>query len=548
MEARRVRVCVPVCARRASELRAAVARAAEVADIIELRLDCLDEDELGAALSQLPRLFAETTRPFINTFRPAEQGGRRALGVQERLGFWRTLAGHLREAIARAHTDARTHSAAAPPFFADIELDLFESPHAGALRDAFDEMLKAERLKLICSHHDFRGTHADLGPLFERMARTPAQVLKIATQAEEITDCLAVMRLLELARRAGRELIAIAMGEAGLLTRVLAPSRGAYLTYGSLDSAQATAPGQTSARELRELYRVERISERTLVTGLVGSPVAHSFSKQIHNAAFRARGLDAVFIPFEVADADAFARRMAHPRTREISWSLRGLSVTAPHKQAIMARLDWVEPKASEIGAVNTVLVEGGELRGYNTDAEAALMPLSGLVEPDGARVAVIGAGGAARALLWALHGRGAHSTVFARDTQRARATAEDFGARVAALDGASFDGFDLVVNTTPLGTRGAREDETPATAAALRGARVAYDLVYNPALTRFLREARAAGCETVGGLPMLVAQAAEQFKLWTGADAPLEVMREAAEKQRLEVSKCIARLERSTR
>src|ERR1041385_4104327 len=254
MEARRVRVCVPVCARRASALRASVARAAEVADIIELRLDCLDEDELGAALSQLPQLFAETTRPLINTFRPAEQGGRRALDEQERLDFWLTLASHLRDALA--HTEAvRTplNSEVGPRAFADIELDLFESPHAGALRDAFDEMLRAERLKLICSHHDFRGAHADLGPLFERMARTHAQVLKVATQAEEITDCFAVMRLLELARRAGRELIAVAMGEAGLLTRVLAPSRGAYLTYGSLDSAQATAPGQTSARELREL-------------------------------------------------------------------------------------------------------------------------------------------------------------------------------------------------------------------------------------------------------------------------------------------------------
>jgi 3-dehydroquinate dehydratase / shikimate dehydrogenase len=542
MEAQRVRVCVPVCARRASELRVAVARAVEVADIIELRLDCLEGDEVGAALSQLRELFAETPRPFIITFRPAEQGGRRALGEQERLGFWRTLARHLRGATAQIDSEAQTGSEAASPLFADIELDLFESPHAGTLRDDFDEMLRAERLKLICSQHDFRGTPADLGPLFERMARTPAHVLKVATHAGEITDCVAVMRLLELARRAGRGMIAVAMGEAGLLTRVLAPSRGAYLTYGSLDAAQATAPGQATARELRELYRVERISERTLVTGLVGSPVAHSFSKHIHNAAFRARGLDAVFIPFEVADADAFARRMAHPRTREISWSLRGLSVTAPHKQAIMAHLDWVEPRASEIGAVNTVLVEGDELRGYNTDAEAALTPLGGLVELNGAielddaRVAVIGAGGAARALLWALRGRGAHATVFARDTLRARATAEDFGARVAGLEGASFDGFDLVVNATPLGTRGSREDETPATAADLRGARVAYDLVYNPSETKFLREARAAGCETVGGLPMLVAQAAAQFNLWTGADAPLEVMREAAERQRSEV------------
>jgi 3-dehydroquinate dehydratase/shikimate dehydrogenase len=416
--------------------------------------------------------------------------------------------------------------------FFDIELDLFESPHVGALLEAFGELGAADRPRLICSHHDFRRTPTDLSALFERMARTPAHVLKIATQAEEITDCVAVLRLLEHARRDGREMIAVAMGEAGLLTRVLAPSRGAYLTYGSLDAAQATAPGQVGARELRDLYRVHEITERTLVTGLVGSPVAHSFSKHIHNAAFAARGLGAVFIPFEVADASAFARRMAHPRTRELRWNLRGLSVTAPHKQAIKAHLDWVEPKASEIGAVNTVVVEGDELRGYNTDAEAALRPLGGMIELDGARAAVVGAGGAARALLWALRGRGARATLFARDVRRARETAEDFGARAAALEGASFDGFDLVVNATPLGTRGAREGETPATAASLRGARVAYDLVYNPPLTRFLREAREAGCETVGGLPMLVAQAAEQFRLWTGEDAPVEVMREAAERR----------------
>ena len=268
----------------------------------------------------------------------------------------------------------------------------------------------------------------------------------------------------------------------------------------------------------------------------VGSPVSHSFSKHIHNAAFAARGVDAVFIPFEVADASAFARRMACPRTREITWSLRGLSVTAPHKQAIMEHLDWVEPKASEIGAVNTVVVEGDELRGYNTDAEAALKPLGGMIEIGGARVALIGAGGAARALLWALRGQGARTTVFARDPERARETAGEFGARADAIEGASFGGFDLVINATPLGTRGTRERETPVTAAGLRGARVAYDLVYNPALTRFLREARTAGCETIGGLQMLVAQAAEQFRLWTGAEAPVEVMREAAEKQRPEV------------
>jgi shikimate dehydrogenase len=172
-------------------------------------------------------------------------------------------------------------------------------------------------------------------------------------------------------------------------------------------------------------------------------------------------------------------------------------------------------------------------LRGHNTDAVAALAPLSGLIDLPGARAAVIGAGGAARAVLWALRRAGASSTVFARDPARAREVAQTFGARSQNLSGARFDSFDLVVNATPLGTRGAREAETAATAGQLRGARVAYDLVYNPAETRFMREARAAGCAVViGGLPMLVAQAAAQFELWTGERAPLEVMRRAAERR----------------
>ncbi|MDT5294944.1 MAG: 3-dehydroquinate dehydratase / shikimate dehydrogenase, partial [Acidobacteriota bacterium] len=149
-----------------------------------------------------------------------------------------------------------------------------------------------------------------------------------------------------------------------------------------------------------------------------------------------------------------------------------------------------------------------------------------------GARVAVIGAGGAARALLWSLSERGAHATVFARDAERGRDVAMNFDADAAALDGARFDGFDVVVNTTPLGTRGARESETPAVAAQLRGARVAYDLVYNPSETRFLREAREAGCRTAGGLAMLVAQAEQQFRLWTGVEPPPGVMTAAAEKK----------------
>lgn len=507
----KARVCVPVCVRSAGELSDAAARAASLADVIELRLDCLEDGELECAFTQLVGIVTKTPLSFIITNRPAGQGGRRALGAHERLDFWRRTS----ELLSDADTRARV--------YADVELDLLESTHAGQLR----EILKG--FTLICSQHDFTQTPSDLGALYERMARTGARVLKIAAQAVDVTDCAAVLALVESARRDGLEMIAVSMGEAGVLTRVLAPAFGAALTYGSLERGRETAPGQLGARELRELYRIHSLDRKTAVTGLVGSPVSHSLSPHMHNAAFGARGLNAVYIPFEVSNVSAFVRRMARPRTRELQWNLRGFSVTAPHKSSIVEQLDWVEPLAAEMGAVNTVVVEGDELRGYNTDARAALAPLEGLIELKGARVAVVGAGGAARALLWGLRSRGARATVFARDTERARATAEAFGADIEHSESASFEGFDLVVNATPLGTRGASEGSTPATAEQLRGARLVYDLVYNPERTRFIKEAQAAGCETLGGLPMLVAQAAAQFELWTGEAAPAEVMLAAA-------------------
>lgn len=512
----RATICVPVCAPRAGEFAAAIERAAQLADIIELRLDYLADDaQLDAALRDLSSIPQTHARPFIFTFRPSEQGGARSLDKSKRILFWMQHDFFHENKIAD---------------YADIEFDL--SPLVGQREHEW--LLQAtDWNRVICSHHDFVGVPADLEAIYERMAKTPARILKLAVQADEITDCLPILHLLERARREGREMIAIAMGEAGLLTRVLAPARGAFLTYGSLDDEHATAPGQVSAAELRDLYRVHSITERTSITGLIGSPVAHSLSPHMHNAAFAARGTDAVYIPFETRDARAFLRRMAHPRTRELDWNLRGFSVTAPHKSAIMDGLDLVEESAREIGAVNTIVCEGDELHGYNTDADAALAPVRDRLDLRGARVALIGAGGAARAVLWSLREAGARTTVFARDARRASVVAEKFGAESRTLADARFDSFDLVINATPLGTHGARASETAATAEQLRGVRVAYDLVYNPSETRFLREAHAAGCETmIGGLAMLVAQAAAQFELWTIERAPVEVMRDAAEKK----------------
>jgi shikimate dehydrogenase len=220
---------------------------------------------------------------------------------------------------------------------------------------------------------------------------------------------------------------------------------------------------------------------------------------------------------------------MVHPKTRELDWKIRGLSVTAPHKSSVMEHLDWIDPAAKEIGAVNTIKIGENGLSGYNTDVIGFIGPLvERLGSLNGLRCAVIGAGGGASAAVWALGQTGARVTVFARAPERAFTLARKFGAESCDLEAVKFEGFDVVVNATPLGTAGQLQSETPADESQLRGARLAYDLVYNPVDTRFLQEAQQAGCERLGGMDMLLAQAGEQFRIWTGVEPPKGAMRAA--------------------
>jgi 3-dehydroquinate dehydratase/shikimate dehydrogenase len=506
MEKSRVQICVPVCVKHPDELAAALDRAAEPGDLVELRLDCLEDIPGEIASPSLDGLLNQTSVPMILTLRPAEQGGHTSIDFEARRRFWSSL-------------DDLPESARI-----DIELDLVCDLMTRRTASRIDWA------RVICSHHDFAGVPADLDQIYLRLAATPSGILKIAVQADDATDCLPIFRLLERAQRDGRELIAIAMGQAGVMTRILGPARGSFLTYGSLDDENGTAPGQLTAKQLRDIYRVDQIDGETLVTGLIGNPVSHSLSPQIHNAAFAAAGVNAVYLPIHVSDATGFLRRMAHPGTRELDWNLRGISVTAPHKSVLMNELDWVEPAAKQIGAVNTILVKEDELHGYNTDAPGFIAPLrQKFGSLKGARCAVIGAGGGARAAMWALSNEGAQGALFARNPDKGRLVAEEFGVEYRALGTGRFDGFDIVINATPLGTLGEREGDTCATTDQLRGVRLAYDLVYNPIETRFLREARAAGCETLAGVEMLLSQAAEQFRLWIGKEPDAGVMRRAA-------------------
>jgi 3-dehydroquinate dehydratase/shikimate dehydrogenase len=498
------KVCVPICVGNIGEIRDAMNAAADIADIVELRADCLtafDSESLLQAAGTAPK-------PLILTLRSPDEGGLAPIDFAARRRFWRSATNLPAESLI------------------DLELDMVEDFSRGESAG----QLPIDWSRVICSHHDFTRVPDNLQQIFERLAATPAGLIKIAVQATDSVDCLALFDLLERARNENRKLIAVAMGQAGVITRILGPSRGSFFTYGSLDNESGTAPGQLQAEELREVYRIDQIDRDTQVFGIIGDRVSHSLSPHIHNAAFAANELNAVYIPFEVHDAVGFLRRMVHPKTRELDWNLNGLSVTAPHKSIVMKELDWIDPACSEIGACNTVVVRGDQLFGYNTDAAGFIAPLrDALGTIRDARCAVVGAGGAARACVWALKQEGAEVTVFARDKSTADFLAKTFDIQGQEFPVSSFKGFDVVINATPLGTRGEGEHESIATAEQMRGVRLAYDLVYNPSATTFLREARSAGCIVLDGMEMLLAQAVEQFSLWTGQRPDVNVMRARA-------------------
>ncbi len=494
-----MKICISICSKTADDFFEKIAQAEPLADVIELRFDCLNPDQVDHAIENLPAI----DKTYLLTYRPSEQGGLRVLPLNARLMFWKKILPAL---------DGRD-------LLIDLEADV-NFPFR------FDEA------KVIRSAHFFGNPPEDLRPAFFELADLGEGIVKIAASAKVITDTISAWKLIETAVREKKNIIPIAMGEAGKWTRILGSSHGAFMTYAALDADEATAPGQITAADLIDVYRVKHLDGNTKIHGIVAGNTSYSISPWMHNAGFRTAGENRVFVPLQVADLDEFIKRMVRPETREIDLNFAGFSVTNPHKQGIIAHLDQIDETAGKIGAVNTVKIEDDKLFGYNTDASGFINPLIDLYgELRGTSVAVVGAGGAARACVYSLTKGGAEVTLFARDVGKAESLANSFKVRFDSIP-QSFTGFDIVVNCTPLGTKGETEDKTIATAAQLTDVKLVYDLVYNPTETRLIREAKSAGVKTLGGLEMLIAQGAEQFRIWTGREAPLEAMTVAVKKK----------------
>ena len=501
------KLCISVGAETIDELIPKIAAADELADVIEVRFDHLSGKELDLAnwetASQKLKhlLLSQTDTPWITTLRVKEQGGRRELNNDERNNFWNS--GNETE-------------------YGDFEEDILEG--------SFDR-LWSDR---ICSYHDMIGPPDDLEAIYSRLALADADIIKIAYHSQDATDAIPVWKLLD--RAGGRKLIPIAMGEAGKWTRVLGLAHGAFLTYAALDNEGETAPGQLTASEMIDVYRVKELDLETKVYGVIGDPVSSSLSPVIHNTAFAASGINAVFIPLLVHDLEAFMRRMVITATREVELNFGGFAVTMPHKREIIKHLDEIDPIAEAVGAVNTVNIVGGKLIGHNTDLHGFIDTLKRYFgDLHGTSVAIIGSGGAARACIYGLKHEKTEVTIFARDETKARTMTEQFGTRSFALSKFKDESsrhsnsqFDIVVNATPVGMHGKLEEQTPITADELAGVKFVFDLVTRAGDTPLIREAKMAGVPAIGGFEMLLSQGMKQFEIWTGQTAPEEIMRDA--------------------
>ncbi len=451
------------------------------ADVVELRWDLVRDLDAD-------RLLRLKGKPKLITVRSRQQGGAARPAEREPL---------LRKALA-AGVD-----------YVDLEF--------GDRDLAF--VKQRGRTRRILSYHDFNGTPADLLALHGEMrAAAPGALPKIVTLADAASD---ILRVRDLLRSAGPgALISFCMGPKGVPSRILAPSWGSAAVYAPSRGAAASAPGQVSLEDLFELYRAHRIGPRTRLLGVLGYPIGHSLSPRVHNAALAALGLDFCYLPFEATRLAEFLPLLSELR-------LKGLSVTLPHKEAIARHLDGLDETSRGVGAVNTVVKIWNRLEGRNTDVEAALAPLALRTALKGARVAVLGAGGAARALVFGLVRAGARVTVFNRTRAHARVLARRFGVRHLPWSRLRRFPCDVLINATSVGL--APDIDSVPVPVSWVVAPIVYDIVYNPVETRWLREARDRGRQTLGGLEMFLAQAAAQFAMFTDRPAPVDVMRETA-------------------
>jgi 3-dehydroquinate dehydratase/shikimate dehydrogenase len=462
------------------------------ARLVEIRLDYIRRNVT------LQRLLKDRPSPVVMTCRRQQDGGKWEGTEENRIIL-------LRAAIA-AGAD-----------YIDLEEDIADQvPRYGAT-------------KRIVSLHDFEETPQDLAAIHKRLAVKDADIVKIACLANCPND---VTRMLQLLESSSIPTIGICMGDIGASSRILAGKFGSPFTYGTFHHERQLAPGQLSFQQMTDTYRYESIDADTEVYGVIADPVGHSMSPIIHNAAFSAMGMNRVYVPLRVPSdyLEQFIREAPE-------LGIRGLSVTIPHKENVMALLTKIESGARKIGAVNTVVFDGDDVIGYNTDLHGAMLSLADAADEapdskwlDGKRVLILGAGGVARAIAMGVVDRGAKPQITSRTYERSMGLASEIKCEAIRWEERHQVGPDVLVNCTPVGMH-PEVNETPFEASGMNRRMLVFDTIYNPEQTLLLKTARESGCKTVSGVEMFVKQAELQFKFFTDEEAPSDLMRDTLRK-----------------
>lgn len=502
-------LCAPSVAKTVSEMASEmVAAKSQGADLVEIRLDHLASFD---PVVDLPFLISNRCLPVLITYRPVWEGGEYKGDDKKRF-----------EAMQLAMELGAE--------YVDIELKV-----AQEFFDFISEK-RSQATKIIVSSHNYQFTPSaeDLGSLVARIQAVGADIVKIATFAVDICD---VARMFQVLVHCQVPIIGLCMGERGLISRLLSPKFGGYLTFGTLSKGKESAPGQPTMSDLLDVYSIKQIQADTKVYGIIGNPVSHSKSPILHNASFKALNLNAVYVPFLVDDLSTFFGTYASP-------DFAGFSITMPHKETACALCHEVDPVAKSIGAVNTITrgSTDGKFSGYNTDYVGAISAIEdgirglqshkdvGVSPLAGRTFVVIGAGGAGRALAFGAKYKGAKVVIANRSYDRANKLATLVGGQaltLGELEKFHADEGAILANTTSIGMN-PNVNETPLSSKqALRSYALVFDAIYNPSVTRLLHEARECGAIVVSGVEMFLRQAMEQVELFTNSPAPADLMRE---------------------
>lgn len=501
------KLCIAVGGRNAAELMQNAQAALRESRFLELRLDSISKPaEVFGPLKKM--IQANPGVMVIGTCRRKVNGG----------GFGGSLTSEFEVLMGAAEAGCQ---------IVDLEIESAESAKAAQLEELRKTAVGGKRgvksagangvvedrtqLALMISYHDFHRTK-HLEKVTDRIEAFDPDLVKVVSTAKSLADNLEILDLLSF-RSAASQMAAIAMGEEGLISRILGPREGGAFTFAAASTGKATAPGQITARVMRELYRFDQLDAATKIYGVFGNPVSHSLSPVMQNMAFRKEGVNAVFLPLKAHSAEdliACFRKLP----------MAGAAVTMPFKCDVIPHLANCDAYAQKTGAVNTLRMGAdGNIYGFNTDVAGILRPLERRMRLDGAKVAVLGAGGAARAAVYGLVASGAEVFVVNRTHEKAASLARKAKAHALKQEKLAKEPMDAVINATPCGMAGSRAS-LPIAKNELN-AKLVFDLVYNPLETPLLQLAKSRGLGVISGVEMFVQQGAQQFEIWTARPAP---------------------------